>query len=376
MSRTRSSRRWSGRKHTAERRRFVAGFTLFALALATAILFVSRPSRQPALAGEAGLTPASVAPDLPAVPAAVDREVYPYSIIAGGARSVDELKQAIAGDPVVAAHYADFDLENTHAVRLEQPKLAHVSYRIGNAVYWTRKPLLIGAGETVLTDGVRIARTRCGNQLAETPGEISPLEPAPDVLDTPLRFIGAAIPGGMLPLSAVQALPGASGGMSWPPLGGPLSGVLSGGGLLTSGSLPGAAGAAGTGPEAEQPANPVPASDDSGGGVPDDPGHPGGYPGIPSEFPVPPGGSVPPFGGPPNTPDLPKWLVPPETILPPGSEDLPPVLLHPDDPGRPQTPDVPELAPIPEPGTAVLMLGGVVAYVARRLKRKASDTNV
>src|SRR6266540_3190179 len=149
MGRTRSSRRWSGR-HRTERRRFVAGFTLFALTLAAAILFVSRPSRQPALAGKADSAPASVAPDLPPVPAAF-RDVYPYSIIAGGARSVDELKQAIAGDPVVAAHYAGFDLENTHAVRLEQPKLAHVSYRVGNAVYWTRKPLLIRAGETVLT---------------------------------------------------------------------------------------------------------------------------------------------------------------------------------------------------------------------------------
>ena len=229
-----------------------------------------------------------------------------------------------------------------------------MSYRIGTAVYWTRKPLLIRAGETVLTDGVRIARTRCGNQLAETPGQISPVEPSPAALDTPLPFIVAAVPGGMLPLSAVQTLPGEAGGISLPPLGSPMSGILSGGGGPASGSGPSGAGAA-TGLEAEQPASEFPASDDSTvTGAPD--------------FASPPGESIPPFGGPPNTPDPPKWLVPPEILLPPGSEDLPPGLLNPGPPEGPQTP--PEVAPIPEPGTAVLMLGGAAAYVARCLKRR------
>jgi hypothetical protein len=339
MSRTRGRRRSSGGKQRAARRRFLAGFTLFALALVAAILVAGRLSRQPGAASDTDLPHATVARDLPVVPAAApERAVYPYSIIAGGARSVDELKQAIAGDPVVAAHYAGFDLEKTHAVRLEQPKLAHVSYRLGDTVYWTRKPLLLRAGETVLTDGVRIARTRCGNQLAETPGEISPVEPAPAALDTPLPF---NVPGGMLPLSAVQALPGEAGGISLPPLGSPLSGILSGGGGPTSGSLPSAAGTVGTGLEA-------------------------------SDFPNPPVDSMPPFGGPPNTPDIPEWLVPPEIILPPGGEDLPPGILIPGDPGGPT---VPEVAPIPEPGTAVLMLGGAAAYVARRLKKRAPRDN-
>jgi hypothetical protein len=304
-------------------------------------------SLQPAVASDTNL-PQATAQVLPAVPAAgPDRAVYPYSIIAGGARNVDELKQAIAEDPVVAAHYAGFDLEKTHAVRLEQPKLAHVSYRIGSAVYWTRKPLLIRAGETVLTDGVRTARTRCGNQLADTPGEISTEEPGPAVLDTPLPFIVAGVPAGMLPLSAVQALPEEAGGISFPLLGSPMSGILSDGGGPMSGSAPSAAGAA-TGLEAEQPVSDFYASDDS-------------------DFPAPPGDSMPPFDGPPNTPESPKWLVPPEILLPPG-EELPPGFLNPDDPRGPQTPT--EVAPIPEPGTMVLMLGGAVAYVARRLKTK------
>ena len=352
MRKTPSRRRSSGSKHRAARWRFVAGVTLFALALAAAILFAGRLSTQLKVLSDIGLPQSAAAQPAPTVPAAAAaRAVYPYSIIAGGARSVDELKHAIAADPVVAAHYAGFDLENAHAVRLEQPRLAHVSYRIGSAVYWTRKPLLIRAGETVLTDGVRTARTRCGNQLAETPGEVSPAEPVPSELDTPLPFIVAGVPAGMLPLSAVQALPEEDGGISLPPLGSPMSGILSGGGGSMSESGLSAPGAA-TDLKAEQPASDFPASDDStADGGPDFP--------------------PPPFGGPPNTPEPPKWLVPPEILLPPGSEDLPPGFLPPGDPREPNTPEV---APVPEPGTAVLILGGAAAYVARRTKKKRLAT--
>jgi hypothetical protein len=350
MRKTRGSRRSSGSKQRAARRRFLAGFTLFALALAAAILFAGRLSTQLKVVSDIGLPQSAAAQPAPTVPAvAAARAVFPYSIIPGGARSVDELKQAIAADPVVAAHYAGFDLENVHAVRLEQPRLAHVSYRIGSAIYWTRKPLLIRAGETVLTDGVRTARTRCGNQLADTPGDISTEEPVEAVLDTP---VVADVPAGMLPLSAVQTLPEEAGGISLPALGSPMSGILSGGGGPTSESGLSAPGAA-TDLEAEQPASEFPRSDDSiSDGQPDFP---------------PPGDTRPPFGGPPDTPDSPKWLVPPEILLPPGSEDLPPGFLPPGDPGGPKTPDV---APIPEPGTAVLILGGAVAYVGRRMKKK------
>jgi hypothetical protein len=345
MRKTRGRRRSSGRNHRAARRRFVVGVTLFALALAAAILFAGRLSTQLKVVSDIGLPQSAAAQPAPAVPAApAARAVYPYSIIAGGARSVDELKHAIAADPVVAAHYAGFDLENAHAVRLEQPRLVHVSYRIGNAVYWTRKPLLIRAGETVLTDGVRTARTRCGNQLAETPGDISTEEPVEAVFDTP---VVPDVPAGMLPLSAVQTLPEEAGGISLPMLGGPMSGILSGGGGTMSGSEPSASGTA-TGLESEQPASEFFPSDDSpADGGPDSP--------------------APPLGGPPSAPDPPKWLVPPEILLPPGSEDLPPGFVPPGDPREPNTPEV---APIPEPGTAILILGGACAYVGRRIKKK------
>jgi hypothetical protein len=123
------------------------------------------------------------------------RPLYPYSIIPGGARSRDELARAIENDPVVARHYADFQVARTRVIRLDRSELMYVSYRIGDSVFWTKKPLLLPAGETLLTDGKNTARTRCGNRLSVTPVvPVLPNQPRPEALDAApdLRPFGAA----------------------------------------------------------------------------------------------------------------------------------------------------------------------------------------
>ena len=110
--------------------------------------------------------------------------LYPYSIISGGARSRAELARAIENDPVVARHYADFKVAGTRVIRLEHSELMYVSYRIGNKVFWTKTPLLLPAGETLLTDGKNTARTRCGNRLSVTPvAPVLPNQPRPEAMD-------------------------------------------------------------------------------------------------------------------------------------------------------------------------------------------------
>ena len=124
--------------------------------------------------------------NLPVLPT---RPVYPYSIIPGGARTVAELKSAIANDLTVAAHYSEFRLDKARVIKLDRDLTAHVSFRRANRVYWTKKQLRIAKGETVITDGVRMARTRCGNQIAENLpplAMLSPREPSPVQLDEPV----------------------------------------------------------------------------------------------------------------------------------------------------------------------------------------------
>src|SRR5690349_14294654 len=65
--------------------------------------------------------------------------IYPYSVIPGGAYTVQELGNARLRDRVVASHYAGFDLDHSKVVRLKEAKLAYVSYRLGNQLFWTKR---------------------------------------------------------------------------------------------------------------------------------------------------------------------------------------------------------------------------------------------
>jgi hypothetical protein len=115
--------------------------------------------------------------------------VYPYSIIPGGIASARELRDAVAKDPVAAAHYAGFDFAKARMIRTNSERAVYVSYRRGENTYWTTQKLKLNAGEALITDGRRTVRTRCGNFISDIPA--SPVfvgEPTPSVLDTPLEF--------------------------------------------------------------------------------------------------------------------------------------------------------------------------------------------
>lgn len=115
------------------------------------------------------------------------RPVYPYSVVPGGVRDARELKWAVEHDPVVAAHYAGFDYGRAHVITLTLAREVYVSYRIGNKLYWTRHPVHLKKGETLLTDGSKTARTRCGNRVEETPQQAtSNFEPPAAKFDEPM----------------------------------------------------------------------------------------------------------------------------------------------------------------------------------------------
>lgn len=113
------------------------------------------------------------------------RKVYPYSVIPGGLRSAVELRQAVLRDRVVANHYAGFDVSRARIENLTEAREVYVSYRIDERVYWTRKRLRLSKGETIVTDGVNSARTRCGNRIADSPQRpFGAEEPSEEALDS------------------------------------------------------------------------------------------------------------------------------------------------------------------------------------------------
>ena len=97
------------------------------------------------------------------------RANYNYSVIPGGARNAQELAHAIQTDDVVADHYRDVDPSTMRPQTVSVERMAHVSYRINDRVFWTKKPVRIYEGETILTNGETEIRARCGNAISMAP---------------------------------------------------------------------------------------------------------------------------------------------------------------------------------------------------------------
>ena len=108
------------------------------------------------------------------------RPAYLYSVIPGGVASVEELRQAMEHDPVVAREFQGFDFQRAHLVQVSEKQSMHVAYRMGDKVYWTRKKVALHPGETLISDGKIVARTRCGNRIAMAalgpPAIVDPVE--------------------------------------------------------------------------------------------------------------------------------------------------------------------------------------------------------
>lgn len=152
------------------------------------------------------------------------RTLFPYSVIPGGVDGAQELRNALEHDPIAAAHYAGFDVSRTHVERLASDEEMYVSYRLNNRIYWTRKRLRLLKGETVITDGKNVARTRCGNRLSETAqspvADKQPLDmtldpsPLPDLAEAQPIALPMALP---FPVASSVLTPGL-GGIVPPPI--------------------------------------------------------------------------------------------------------------------------------------------------------------
>ena len=237
------------------------------------------------------------------------RPLFPYSVIPGGAYSAQELENAIEHDPLVAHHYADFDLAKVHIVRLDQDRMEYVSYRLGDRIFWTNRELRLHKGEEVITDGTHLARTRCGNRLSDhAVGPTSAAQPSPEVLEspataerTPELLAGNYLPNEIPQVGAplLPSFPGGPTGTIIPPAYFPIVGN----GIPSGSSSPG--GPTGGGPPGGGPPGGGPPGGGPPGGGPPGGGPPGGGPpggGPPGGGPPgggPPGGG-PPGGGPPG----------------------------------------------------------------------------
>jgi hypothetical protein len=251
--------------------------------------------------------------------------LYPYSVVPGGVATPEELKSAVQRDPVVAAHYADFDVAKAHLIRLQEDHAFYVSYRLGNRIYWTKNKLTLFKGETLLTDGKHEARTRCANRLSETlvspmsakQPKLEAMEASPnmDLVPRPLSIEGipSSSPEGLSPLLAPGGASATAGGLpefvSLPPEfpvvgGGSSSPHKSTGGGTPGGGTPGGGTPGGGTPGGGTPGGGTPGGGTPGGGTPG-----GGTPGGGTPGGGTPGGGTPGGGTPPTSVPEPGTLL-------------------------------------------------------------------
>jgi hypothetical protein len=156
------------------------------------------------------------------------RAVYGHSIVKGGIHTLGELLDVIATDPVAAQHYKGFDITRARFFRLDHNIMAYVSYRVdGKGIYWTSKPVLILAGEEVITDGTNFIRVRCGNMIAFASQLPMETESATDT-DTIVETL-PPLPEDVL-MSSLEATPSISAGV--PPVVAPPASCCSGEGYF------------------------------------------------------------------------------------------------------------------------------------------------
>lgn len=123
------------------------------------------------------------------------RVIYPYSVIPGGVQTPEDLRRVSEHDRVVGSHFIGFDFRRARIVELDQPRLVYLSYRVGDRVYWTGKRISLHKGERLITDGKTTARTRCANQVSESPQpEVLPAEPPAAKFEEPFFGTPGQIP--------------------------------------------------------------------------------------------------------------------------------------------------------------------------------------
>ena len=322
--------------------------SLTSIALGTWALATRDRSAQNEVAPDVDFSDLLDTTDFDAAASLDDRPVYRYSVIPGGVYSADDLRHAIHADPMVAAHYQDLDQSKLQVRTIAHDQYAYVSYRKGDEVLWTRSKVLLRQGETIITDGTKQVRAKCGNCISLEP-QLPTAADEPEVVEFD-RLVDpdpASVPAEETEVALVPpASPVAAGAPPAALLVDPVE-PLAAGQFAGGSSSPLAAGNPGTGNDPDVPGPPV---DVPGPDTPLTPFTP-----VPPVFlPTPPGGSPTPPGNP----------LPPLTDDPPREE--PPFREPPTDqpPGEPSDP-----VPVPEPGT-LLLVGGGVAVLIRRLRAR------
>ena len=84
-------------------------------------------------------------------------------------KTIEDFRVVVGSDPVLTAHFADFDWVHAQSGKLDDAIWTSVSYRKGDAIAKTRKKIKLPKGDGYITDGKRRVRTYCCNDYVVDP---------------------------------------------------------------------------------------------------------------------------------------------------------------------------------------------------------------
>lgn len=86
-------------------------------------------------------------------------------------RTLEQLQEVVAHDSVLAEYYTDFNFKRAYELSTPGPTRYIVAHRDGRDIAYTRRTVRIPAGDRQVTDGKRIVRLGCCNDIkAALPG--------------------------------------------------------------------------------------------------------------------------------------------------------------------------------------------------------------
>lgn len=103
-------------------------------------------------------------------------------------KNIEDFRVVVGNDPVLTAHFADFDWVHAKTGNLDEAIWTEVSYRKGDAIAKTRKKIKLPKGDGFITDGKRRVRTYCCNDyVVDPPPTEVQATPLTEKVDNPVR---------------------------------------------------------------------------------------------------------------------------------------------------------------------------------------------
>jgi hypothetical protein len=158
------------KKIISPKKRVVAVVLLFLVLLATGLLLRAVLSQDKAYVSKEA--PVQVAMAQIEEPEDADSEISGqyYGLCAkNSTHSVEDFRKTVLSDPVLSAHFSEFDWSAAKLGKQEEEIWTFVSYRKGPVIKRTTKPVRLPKGDQYITDGVRIVRTYCCNDYIAAP---------------------------------------------------------------------------------------------------------------------------------------------------------------------------------------------------------------